>query len=124
MENLVNSTNDKSASDNQKIIRDMTNLCVLAIIFSDFEIEMFFEIENFSPNFQKNILIETITFCCDRQKELENYITLKFQFWILKLVNSLLIEKGDIIEDPSTSTVTQEELKVSLTYLKKYIDQI
>lgn len=123
MENLVNSTNDKSASDNQKIIRDMTNLCVLAIIFSDFEIEIFFEIENFSPNFQKNILFETITFCSDRQKELENYITLKFQFWILKLVNSLLIEKGDIIEDPSTSTVTEEELKVSLAYLKKYIDQ-
>ena len=75
MENLVNSTNDKSASDNQKIIRDMTNLCVLAIIFSDFEIEMFFEIENFSPNFKKNILFEKITFCSDRQKELENYIT-------------------------------------------------
>ena len=106
MENLVNSTNDKSATDNQKIIRDMTNLCVLTIIFSDFEIEMFFDIDNFSPNFQKNILFETINYCCDRLKDLENYITLKFQFWVLKLVNSLLEEKGDIIEDNSSSTIT------------------
>ena len=116
----MNSTNDKSATDNQKIIRDMTNLCVLAIIFSDFEIEIFFEIENFSPNFQKNILFETINYCCDRLKDLENYITLKFQFWVLKLVNSLLEEKGDIIEDNSSSTITTEEINVSLTSLKNY----
>ena len=123
MENLVNSTNDKSATDNQKIIRDMTNLCVLTIIFSDFEIEMFFDIDNFSPNFQKNILFETINYCCDRLKDLENYITLKFQFWVLKLVNSLLEEKGDIIEDNSSSTITTEEINVSLTSLKNYINQ-
>ena len=63
----------------------MTNLCILAIIFSDFEIELFFFFFLFGPNFQKTILIQTLSFCCDRQKEQENYISLKDQFWILKM---------------------------------------
>ena len=66
MENLISTANDKSTANNQTIINDITSLCVLAVIFSDFEIEIFFDINNFSPNFQKTILFQTINFCCDR----------------------------------------------------------
>jgi hypothetical protein len=83
MAKIVTIANDKSNSKSQNIINEMTILCILAIIFSDFEIELFFEINHFC--FQKTILFQTLSFCCDRQKEQENYISLKDQFWILKM---------------------------------------
>ena len=54
MENLISTANDKSTANNQTIINDITSLCVLAVIFSDFEIEIFFDINNFSPNLDRS----------------------------------------------------------------------
>lgn len=120
MENLISTANDKSTANNQNIINDITSLCVLAVIFSDFEIEIFFEINNFSPNFQKTILFQTINFCCDRLKEQENYIGLKFQFWILKTVNKILSIYGELETNP---TISKEDLVLSLESLNKVVNQ-
>ena len=117
MTKIVNVVNDKSNSKNQNIINEMTNLCILAIIFSDFEIELFFEINHFGPNFQKTILIQTLSFCCDRQKEQENYISLKYQFWILKMYNKI------ITTEKLNETLSNNEIEESLESLKKYIDK-
>lgn len=120
MENLISTANDKSTANNQTIINDITSLCVLAVIFSDFEIEIFFDINNFSPNFQKTILFQTINFCCDRLKDQEKYIELKFQFWILKMMNKLLANNGEI---ETNSTISKEELIQSLDSLSKVVEQ-
>ena len=120
MENLISTANDKSTANNQTIINDITSLCVLAVIFSDFEIEIFFDINNFSPNFQKTILFQTINFCCDRLKDQEKYIELKFQFWILKMMNKLLANNGEI---ETSSTISKEELIQSLDSLSKVVEQ-
>ena len=120
MENLISTANDKSTANNQTIINDITSLCVLAVIFSDFEIEIFFDINNFSPNFQKTILFQTINFCCDRLKDQEKYIELKFQFWILKMMNKLLSNNGEI---ETSSTISKEELIQSLDSLSKVVEQ-
>ncbi len=117
MTKIGNVVNDKSNSKNQNIINEMTNLCILAIIFSDFEIELFFEINHFGPNFQKTILIQTLSFCCDRQKEQENYISLKYQFWILKMYNKI------ITTEKLNETLSNNEIEESLESLKKYIDK-
>ena len=117
MTKIVNVVNDKSNSKNQNIINEMTNLCILAIIFSFFEIELFFEINHFCPNFQKTILIQTLSFCCDRQKEQENYISLKYQFWILKMYNKI------ITTEKLNETLSNNEIEESLESLKKYIDK-
>ena len=117
MTKIVKVVNDKSNSKNQNIINEMTNLCILAIIFSDFEIELFFEINHFGPNFQKTILIQTLSFCCDRQKEQENYISLKYQFWILKMYNKI------ITTEKLNETLSNNEIEESLESLKKYIDK-
>ena len=66
---IVPIANDKSNSKSQNIINEMTILCILAITFSDFEIEWFFEINHFC--FQKTILIQTLSFYCDRQKSMK-----------------------------------------------------
>ena len=100
LENIIKTLQDKKNTQNTNIITEYSNLCAFAIIFSDFEVELFFEIEHFNPDLQKNILFQTITYCYDRQKESQEYINSKFQYWILKMKNhnyASLIELKDTI---------------------------
>ena len=118
IENIIKTLQDKKNAQNTNIITEYSNLCAFAIIFSDFEVELFFEIEHFNPDLQKNILFQTITYCYDRQKESQNYISSKFQYWILKMKNHnyvSLIEAKDSISDA--------EIKESIESLKKCINQ-
>lgn len=122
MENLVNQTNEKSQSgltNLTQVLNDFTNLCVLVIIFSDFEIENFSKISNFSLNFQKTVLFQAINYCIDRTKELHENVFIKFQFWVLKLMNKNISVTGDTIPIPPVSA---EELSQSLESLSKKIE--
>ena len=112
------SLQDKKNSQNTNIITDYINLCAFAIIFSDFEVELFFEIEHFNPELQKDILFHTLNYCCDRQKELQNYISNKFQYWILKMKNHNYVT----LKEAKDSKI-EAEIQESIESLKKCINQ-
>ena len=118
IEKIVKALQDKKNSQNTNIITEYSNLCAFAIIFSDFEVELFFEIEHFNPDLQKNILFQTITYCYDRQKESQNYISSKFQYWILKMKN---YNYGSLIE--TKDSISEAEIQESIESLKKCINQ-
>ena len=113
IENIIKTLQDKKNTQNTNIITEYSNLCAFAIIFSDFEVELFFEIDHFNPDLQKNILLQTITYCYDRQRESQNYINSKYQYWILKMRNhnyASLIEIKD--------SISKAEIKESIDSLK------
>ena len=118
IENIIKTLQDKNNSQNTNTITEYSNLCAFAIIFSDFEVELFFEIEHFNPDLQKNILFQTITYCYDRQKESRNYITSKFQYWILKMKNQNYVSLNE-----TKDNISDVEIKESLESLKKCINQ-
>lgn len=118
MENLINAANDKSSTNQRNLIEEITSLCVLTIIFSDFEVELLFDIPNFSPNYQKIILIETISFCSDRQNVQNPYIELKYQFWVLKVANTTLTDSSS-----NSLTISKGEIDNCLNTLNKEINQ-
>ena len=109
---------DKKNFQNMNVITDYINLCAIAIIFSDFEVELFFEIEHFNPELQKEILFNTLNYCCDRQKELQNYISNKFQYWILKMKNHNYVT----LKETKDSKI-EAEIQESIESLKKCINQ-
>ena len=112
------SLQDKKNSQNINVITDYINLCAFAIIFSDFEVELFFEIEHFNPELQKDILFHTLNYCCDRQKESQNYISNKFQYWILKMKNHNYVT----LKETKDSKI-EAEIQESIESLKKCINQ-
>ena len=118
IENIIKTLQDKNNSQNTNTITEYSNLCAFAIIFSDFEVELFFEIEHYNPDLQKNILFQTITYCYDRQKESRNYITSKFQYWILKMKNQNYVSLNE-----TKDNISDVEIKESLESLKKCINQ-
>lgn len=120
IENLVNYANTVSISNTSKkkeIIDNIVNLCSNAILNSDLEIEILFEIENFSINFQKQILIGVITLSYDKTKEISNYNQIKYHLWIIKSQN-LLLKEGKTLEIPS------DEVAISIQTLEKEMNDI
>ena len=118
MENLVQTLQSKDNCQNTNSVSELTNLCVFAIIFSDFEVELFFEIEHFNPELQRMILFQTINYCYDRQKDMQNYISNKFQFWILKMQNHSYISFKD-----NKDFLVEVEVKETIESLKKCLNQ-
>ncbi len=93
---------------------------MLVVIFSDFEIENFFKISNFSLNFQKTVLFQAINYCLDRTtKEQHESVYIKFQFWVLKLMNKNISITGEINPIPPISS---EELNQSIDSLIKKLN--
>lgn len=118
MEELIKNLQEKKISQNALALPEYLNNCAFAIIFSDFEVELFFEIPHFNPDLQKNIFFQTINYCCDRQRDLESYISTKFQFWILKMKNSnfsKITEGREVVSDV--------EVQESIESLKKCANQ-
>ena len=118
IDRIIKTLQDKKNSQNTNTITEYQKLCPLAIIFSDFEVELFFEIEHFNPELQKTIFLQTINYCYDRQKESQNYISSKFQYWMLKMKNynyASLTESKDLI--------LEAEIKESIESLKKCCNQ-
>ena len=118
MEELILKLQDKKISQNTFALTEYLNNFAFTIIFSDFEVELFFQIEHFNPDLQKNILFQTINYCCDRQKDLESYISTKFQFWILKMKN-YNYAKLDVIKN----VISDAEINESIESLKKCLNQ-
>ena len=118
MEELIWNLQDKKISKNTLALTEYLNNCAFAIIFSDFEVELFFEIPHFNPDLQKNILFQTINYCYDRQKDLESYISTKFQYWILKMKN-YNYSKIDGVKE----SISDAELNESIASLKKCVEQ-
>ena len=116
MEELIINLQDKKISHNALALAEYLNNCAFAIIFSDFEVELFFEIPHFNPDLQKNILFQTINYCCDRQKDLESYISTKFQYWILKMKNYNYSKMDGLKETISDAEINEsiESLKICL----------
>ena len=52
MEELILNLQDKKISQNTLALTEYLNNCAFAIIFSDFEVELFFEILHFNPDLQ------------------------------------------------------------------------
>lgn len=121
MENLISNVNDRANINNQQILDEITNLCIQTILLSDFEIEIFFDINNFAPNYQRNILLRTISTCSDTQKDQEkNYISLKYQFWTLKTQNHLLSTNGTF---DANHTISKEEFEQNFNNLNSVVNQ-
>ena len=118
MEELIKNLQEKKIFQNALTLTEYLNNCAFAIIFSDFEVELFFEINHFNPDLQKNILFQTINYCCDRQKDLESYISTKFQYWILKMKNSNYSKIDGMKE-----VISPAEINESIESLKKCANQ-
>jgi len=118
IDRIIKTLQDKENSQNANIITGYQNLCALAIIFSDFEVELFFEIEHFNLDLQKTIFLQTINYCYDRQKESQNYISTKFQYWMLKLKNHSYVS---LIENKNL--IKEDEINESIESLKKCFNQ-
>jgi hypothetical protein len=118
MEELIKNLQEKKISQNALALPEYLNNCAFAIIFSDFEAELFFEIPHFNPDLQKNIFFQTINYCCDRQRDLESYISTKFQFWILKMKNSNFAKITE-----GREVVSDVEVQESIESLKKCANQ-
>ena len=118
MEELIKNLQEKKISQNALVLTEYLNNCAFAIIFSDFEVELFFEIPHFNPDLQKNIFFQTINYCCDRQRDLESYISTKFQFWILKMKNSNFAKITE-----GREVVSDVEVQESIESLKKCANQ-
>ena len=118
MEELISNLQEKKISKNDMALTEYLNNCAFAIIFSDFEVELFFEIKHFNPDLQKNILFQTINYCCDRQKDLESYISTKFQYWILKMKNYNYSQIDGMKE-----AISPAEISESISSLKKCVNQ-
>ena len=118
MEELIKNLQEKKISQNALALTEYLNNCAFAIIFSDFEVELFFEIPHFNPDLQKNIFFQTINYCCDRQRDLESYISTKFQFWILKMKNSNFAKITE-----GREVVSDVEVQESIESLKKCANQ-
>ena len=118
MEELIKNLQEKKISQNALALTEYLNNCAFAIIFSDFEVELFFEIPHFNPDLQKNIFFQTINYCCDRQRDLESYISTKFQFWILKMKNTNFAKITE-----GREVVSDVEVQESIESLKKCANQ-
>ena len=118
MEELIKNLQEKKISQSALALTEYLNNCAFAIIFSDFEAELFFEIPHFNPDLQKNIFFQTINYCCDRQRDLESYISTKFQFWILKMKNSNFAKITE-----GREVVSDVEVQESIESLKKCANQ-
>ena len=118
IDRIIKTLQDKENSQNANIITGYQNLCALAIIFSDFEVELFFEIEHFNLDLQKTIFLQTINYCYDRQKESQNYISSKFQYWMLKIKNHSYVS---LIENKNL--INEDEINESIESLKKCFNQ-
>lgn len=91
LETLVSYTNNASVIqvENKKdILENLISMCVNTIINTDFEVECFLNVPNFTVNFQKEILINCINVCFERNKEMFEISKLKYYLWIFKYCNT------------------------------------
>ena len=126
IENLFRTLQFKENCGNSKLLFELKKLCISTIIFSDFEIELLFDLECFNPGIQKNIFYEIQNYLNkvgenDNDKikeEIKIIISYKFNYWILKLHNQNVIS----INEVKDTILMEKEVIESVEKLTNYIN--
>ena len=118
MENLFRTLKEKGSS--QKPSPGLIKLCILLIIFSDFEIELLFDLEYCNPQTPKMILSEIQNYLNSNNsdEEIKKYINYKNNYWTLKLQNQNFISLNEVKD----TILTEKEVKESIEKLTEYIN--
>ena len=127
MDNLLRNLQIKEKCGNQKLLSELRKLCMLLIIFSDFEVELLFEMNYliFNPEFQKKIFYEVKEYLNNNNNgndnnEIKTYINNKFYYWLLKLSN----QNFSSINEIKDTILVEKEVKEGIDNLLKYINNI
>ena len=123
MDNLFLTLQFKESCGNAKLLSELKKLCVFLIIYSDFEIELLFDLEHFYPNTHKKIFIEIDSYLNinnndPNYNEIKTYIGYKYNFWILKLQNKYFISGIEA----KNYVVGENEILESIEKLNNYIN--
>ena len=127
MDNLLRNLQLKENCEKPKLLLELRKLCALIIIFSDFEIELLFQLNYliFNPETQKKIFLDAQKYLDDNKndntkEEIKTYINNKYYFWILKLTNQNFSSVNEIKD----TIILENEIKESIDNLTKYINSI
>ena len=121
MENLFRTLQLKENCGNEKLLSELKRLCVLLIIFSDFEIELLFDLEYFNPDIQKKVFNEIQNYFNiydNNNEEMKIYISYKYYFWLLKLQNQNFVSRNEF----KINSTLEKEVKESIEKLINYIN--
>ena len=126
IENLFRTLQFKENCGNSKLLSELKKLCISTIIFSDFEIELLFDLECFNPGMQKNVFYEIQNYLNKADEngsdnisdEIKTIINYKFNYWMLKLQNQNLIS----INEVKDSILMEKEVVESVEKLTNYIN--
>jgi len=126
IENLFRTLQFKENCGNSKLLSELKKLCISTIIFSDFEIELLFDLECFNPGMQKNVFYEIQNYLNKAgendkdniNEEIKKIINYKFNYWMLKLQNQNLIS----INEVKDSILMEKEVIESVEKLTNYIN--
>ena len=120
LENLVRTIlNCKQNNGSNQSINELTNLCALSIIYSDFEVEFFFDYQFFNQDLQKSILNEAVKIAKDTENDELSYIKNKLYFWLLKMQNQNFVS----ITELKDTILLESEVKESIEILSKYVEE-
>ena len=125
MDNLLRHLLLKENCGKPKLLSELRKLCTFIIIFSDFEIELFFEVNYlvFNPEIQKKIFFEVNEYLNNNEninKEEKTYINNKYHFWMLKLTN----QNFSSINEIKDTILVEKEVRESINNLVAYINKI
>ena len=121
MENLFRTLKFKENNKNTKLFSELQKLCIILIIFSDFEVELLFDLEDFNPELQKNVFnkienyLNSDNSICNNE-EMKTNINYKYNYWELKLQNYININ----INEVKDTILKENEIKESLEKLINY----
>ena len=129
MDNLLRHLLLKENCGKPKLLSELRKLCTFIIIFSDFEIELFFEVNYlvFNPEIQKKIFFEVNEYLNNNEninKEEKTYINNKYHFWMLKLTNQNFSSINEIKDTILVEKEVRESINNLVTYINKINDDI
>ena len=128
MDILLRNLQLKENCGKPRLLTELRKLCTLIIIFSDFEIELLFQMNYliFNPEIQKRIFLEVKDYLNNNNnheiinEEKKIYITNKYHFWMLKLAN----QNFSSINEIKDTILVEKELKDSINILVQFINDI
>ena len=127
MDILLRNLQLKENCGKPRLLSELRKLCTLIIIFSDFEIELLFQMNYliFNPEIQKRIFSEVKDYLNNNSneniiEESKNYIINKYHFWMVKLANQNFCSINEIKD----TILVEKEVKDSINILVQYINNI
>ena len=126
MDNILRTILLKENIEKKKLLSELQKLCAYIIIFSDFEIEILFQLSylTFNPEFQKKIFNEVDEYLKNSENKINSetkiYISNKYYFWIMKLANQNFSSVNEIKD----TILLEKEVKESVEKLIQYINEI